>query len=247
MDAPHLSLVIPAYNESHRLPATLQRSIEFLNQWGASWELVVVDDGSTDDTPGIVERMGESNPHVRLIRNEHGGKGSAVRTGMLGARGRWRFVADADQAMDLSDLTRFFEPPVDVAVGSREARGAKRIDEPAWRHVLGRIFNWYVRLLAVPGIHDTQCGYKLFSADAARTLFSISRLDGFAFDVEVLYLARRAGMTIREVPIVWRHRRGSRLHMRGGVAAFLQVLVIRWNDMLGRYDDPRREAPTKGS
>jgi dolichyl-phosphate beta-glucosyltransferase len=220
--------------------------MEFFAQWGATWEIVVVDDGSTDDTVGIVRRMSEEDPRIRLIQAEHGGKGSAVRIGMLEAHGRWRFVADADESMGLSELARFFEPPADVAIGSREAPGAQRIGEPFWRHVLGRLFNRYVRLMVVPGIQDTQCGYKLFSADAARRLFSTSRLNGFAFDVEVLFLARRAGLTIREVPIIWHHRRGSRVHLRAGLAAFLQILTIRLNDVLGRYDQPTRRASTKG-
>jgi dolichyl-phosphate beta-glucosyltransferase len=123
-----------------------------------------------------------------------------------------------------------------VAIGSREAVGASRIGEPVWRHLIGRIFNLGVRLIAVPGIHDTQCGYKLFSAAATERLFATGRLNGFAFDVELLYLARRAGLQIREVPITWHHRPGSRVRLGTGLAAFLQILQIRWNDLLGRYD-----------
>jgi dolichyl-phosphate beta-glucosyltransferase len=160
---------------------------------------------------------------------------------MLAARGAWRFFADADLSMDLDQLPRFFAAGGDVTIASREAPGAQRIGEPWSRHLIGRAFNMVVRLFAVPGVHDTQCGYKLFSAQVVQELFPIARLNGFAFDVELLYLARHAGMEIREVPVTWVHRPGSRVRIRTGLLAFLQVLEIRWNDLLGRYDAaPRR-------
>ena len=239
---PYLSVVIPAYNESQRLGATVRSCAGFLEGWASSWEILVVDDGSTDGTAAVVERLAASEPRVRLIRAPHGGKGAAVRRGMLAARGSWRLFADADLSMDLQDLSRFFEVPADVAIGSREAPGSRRIGEPAWRHIVGRAFNVYVRLLAVRGIRDTQCGYKLFTAEAATRLFGTARLDGFAFDVELLFLARRAGLRVREVPITWRHRSGTRVNLRTGVVGFLQILQIRWNDLLGRYDHGLRGA-----
>lgn len=239
---PYLSVVIPAYNESQRLGATVQSCAGFLQDWASSWEILVVDDGSTDGTAAVVERLAASEPRVRLIRAPHSGKGAAVRRGMIAACGSWRFFADADLSMDLQDLSRFFEVPADVAIGSREVPGSRRIGEPLWRHIVGRAFNVCVRLLAVRGIRDTQCGYKLFTAEAAARLFGTARLNGFAFDVELLFLARRAGLRVREVPITWRHRSGTRVNLRTGVVGFFQILQIRWNDLLGRYDHGLRGA-----
>jgi dolichyl-phosphate beta-glucosyltransferase len=236
MTSPFLSVVIPAFNESLRLPHTLGRCVAFLDNWNETWELVVVDDGSADDTAAVVERFHERENRVRLLRVPHGGKGAAVRAGMLHATGRWRLFADADLSMDLSELPGFFEQPADVAIASREAPGAERIGEPLARHLIGRIFNLCVRVIVVPGVQDTQCGYKLFTGDAAQTLFAASRVDGFAFDVELIFLARRAGLQVREVPIVWRHKPGSRVGMQTGLAAFRQLLEIRRNAWLGRYD-----------
>ncbi|OFW04150.1 MAG: hypothetical protein A3I61_09180 [Acidobacteria bacterium RIFCSPLOWO2_02_FULL_68_18] len=236
MDEPHLSVVIPAYNESRRLLDTLQRCTARLQHVAPSWEIIVVDDGSEDDTRAIAGDVAARDPRVRVIAAAHGGKGAAVRRGMLAARGRWRFFADADLSMDLEQLPQFLAADADVIIASREAPGARRLGEPWSRHLIGRAFNLFVRLAAVPGIDDTQCGYKLFSSEAVLRLFPLARLNGFAFDVELLYLARRAGLRIREVPITWVYRAGSRVRLRTGLAAFLQVLEIRWNDLLGRYD-----------
>lgn len=242
METPHFSLVIPAYNESSRLRHTLQRCIATLEKHLPSWEIIVVDDGSADDTRDIAAQVAERDARVHLLQLPHAGKGAAVQRGMLAARGRWRFFADADLSMDLEQLPRFFAAGADIVIASREAPGAQRIGEPAARHLIGRIFNLLVRVVAVPGIHDTQCGYKLFSDRAADQLFRITRLRGFAFDVELLFLARRAGFQIREVPITWHHRSGSRVRLRTGLAAFAQVLQIRWNDVMGRYDAGLRSA-----
>ena len=240
MDAPYLSVVIPAYNESRRLTDTLERCKARLEACVPSWEILVVDDGSEDDTREIVTRAVERDSRVRLIAAAHGGKGAAVRRGMLAARGHWCFFADADLAMDFDQLPRFLAADADVTIASREAPGAQRIGEPWSRHLIGRAFNLIVRLVALPGIHDTQCGYKLFSARAVQQLFPAARLNGFVFDVELLYLARRAGLRIREVPVTWLYRPGSRVRVRTGLVAFLQILEIRWNDFLGRYDSAIR-------
>jgi dolichyl-phosphate beta-glucosyltransferase len=236
MTSPFLSVVIPAFNESLRLPHTLGRCMAFLEGWHETWEILVVDDGSSDDTAAVVERFHQRDERVRLLRVNHGGKGSAVRAGMLQATGRWRLFADADLSMDLSELPRFFDPVADVAIASREAPGAERIGEPLARHLLGRVFNFCVRAIVVPGIQDTQCGYKLFSDAAAQMLFTASRINGFAFDVELIFLAHRARLRVREVPIVWRHKPGSRVGMQTGLAAFRQLIEIRRHALLGHYD-----------
>lgn len=239
---PYLSLVIPAYNESGRLLETLQCCITRLEECVPSWEIIVVDDGSQDDTCAIATVVAERDHRVRVISATHAGKGAAVRRGMLAAHGRWRFFADADLSMDLAQVPRFFAAAADVVIASREAPGAQRIGEPLSRHLLGRLFNLTVRAAALPGIRDTQCGYKLFSDRVVKQLFTAARVDGFAFDVELLFLARRAGFQIREVPITWYHRPGSQVCFRTGLAAFLQIVQIRWNDRLGRYESALRGA-----
>ena len=237
MDRPQFSLIIPAYNESNRLLHTMQRCIPALDRHVPSWELIVVDDGSTDDTRNVAKDIARAEPRIRVLTVPHGGKGSAVRHGMLAARGERRFFADADLAVDLDQLPAFLSAGGDVVIGSREAAGAQRIGEPLSRHLIGRAFNAVVRLIAVRGIRDTQCGYKLFTARAAESLFRMSRLHGFAFDVELLFLARRMGFTVHEVPVIWHHRPGSRVRLRTGLIAFAQILQVRWNALMGRYDD----------
>jgi dolichyl-phosphate beta-glucosyltransferase len=156
---------------------------------------------------------------------------------MLEARGTWRFLADADLSMPISELKRFLDATqdADVIVGSREARGARRVGEPWLRHVIGRVFNWAVKLLVFRGIDDTQCGFKLFSARAAQVLFPLQQLDGFGFDVEILFLARRAGLVIREVPITWVYRRDSKVNVMSGARAFVDLFAVRWYQFRGAY------------
>jgi dolichyl-phosphate beta-glucosyltransferase len=217
----------------------LQRCATWLQQCVPTWEIIVVDDGSDDGTRAIADEAAARDPRVRVIAAPHGGKGAAVRRGMLATRGQWCMFADADLSMDLNQLPRFFAAEGDVIIASREAPGALRVGEPWVRHLIGRLFNRLVRIVAVPGIEDTQCGYKMFSARAVRQLFPFTRLNGFAFDVELLYLARRAGLRVHEVPITWSYRPGSQVRLRTGFVAFLQILAIRWNGLLGRYDAAR--------
>jgi glycosyltransferase involved in cell wall biosynthesis len=238
---PILSVIVPAYNEAAGIASTVGRLSQFLAGTALSWEIVVVDDGSADATASTVEGLAAKDAHVRLVRGGRRGKGAAVRRGMLEAAGSWRFMADADLSMPPENMSRFFaaleraDAALHVLIGSREAPGAERVDEPWQRHVVGRVFNLLVQAILLPGIQDTQCGFKLFSAEAVTALFPRTTIDGFAFDVEVLTLARRAGYGVREVGIEWHCRRDSRVSMGRGAAAFLDVVRVRWNAWSGRY------------
>lgn len=243
-----LSIIIPAFDEEARIGASLEQVRDYLARQDYTSEVVVVDDGSSDNTAAIARRVEGDRPRVRLISTEHRGKGHAVKTGMLEARGEFRFLCDADLAMPIEQVSRFIPPQlegVDVAVGSREAPGARRFEEPAYRHVMGRVYNAFVRVLAIPDISDTQAGFKCFRSGAAQCLFSQQRLDGFGFDVEILFLAHRSGLRIAEVPIDWYHQRESKVRpVRDTVAMLREAFQVRWNQCRGRY--PREGAEESG-
>lgn len=214
MTAPYLSIVIPAYNEEERISATLDEVVAYLSHQSYSWEVLVVDDGSTDRTTEFVDSWAGEVAGVSLESVEHGGKGWAVKQGMLSATGEYRFMCDADLSMPIEQLSRFLdrmEEGYDVVIGSREAVGARRYDEPPLRHLMGRVFNWTVRMLAVRGFQDTQCGFKCFRGEVVQELFSKQKARGFSFDVEILYLALRRNMRIVEIPIDWYHQEASKV------------------------------------
>ena len=246
----YLSIVLPCYNEQKRLPDTLRRVGEFLRSRPYSAEVVVVDDGSSDDTAALVEQAMRQDPSIRLIKNEHRGKAYAVRTGMLAAEGRYVLFTDADGATPITELDQLLallEAGADVAIASREGAGARRIGEPWHRHVMGRVFNLIVRIVALPGIHDTQCGFKCFRREAARDLFSGMRLYGdqagtvrgallTGFGVEVLVLARKWGYRIAEAPVAWYYGSESNVNpLKDSWRNLRDVLLVRWNDLRGRY------------
>jgi dolichyl-phosphate beta-glucosyltransferase len=238
MPPPVLSVIVPAFNESARISRAINDIREELDRIGGEAEIIVVDDGSVDETAAIVAEASRSDGRVKLVRAAHAGKGATVRRGMLEARGTWRFLADADLSMPISELKRFLDAAAkggDVIVGSREAKGARRIGEPWPRHVIGRVFNWAAKLVVLRGIDDTQCGFKLFSARAAQLLFPLQQLDGFGFDVEILFLARRADLVIHEIPITWVYGRESKVNMTSGARAFLDLLAVRWYQLRGAY------------
>lgn len=235
MSEPALSVVVPALNEEERLPRTLERIASHLARRGGAWEVLVVDDGSRDGTAERAEAAGAT-----ILRNEaNRGKGFAVRRGMLAARGARRLMTDADLSTPIEELDRLgarMDEGADVVVGSRALPGSRiEVRQPWYRENSGRLFNVFVRALAVPGVMDTQCGFKLFSAAAAREVFSAARLDGFCFDVEALFLARKMGYRIAEVPVVWRNDAASRVSLLRGFLAFPDLLRIRANDWSGRY------------
>ncbi len=246
MSAPFLSVVIPAYNEEKRLPPTLRRVTEFLSGWGQSYEVVVIDDGSRDATIARAREM--DLPHVTVSPNEQNrGKGYSVRRGMLLARGERRLMTDADLSTPIEEVGRllpFLEQGYDVVIASRAVRGANvEIHQPWYRENMGRIFNLLVQLINVPGLKDTQCGFKLFSARAAEEAFKLALMDGFSFDVEALLIARRLGYLIAEVPITWRNDEATRVGVfRDSSQMFLDLLKIRLNAWTGRYGARRRRS-----
>ena len=242
----YLSVVIPAFNEEVRIASTVKSIVDYLSEWlpdsnsSRNWEILVVNDGSSDSTASIVVKLSESDGRIKLIDLPHGGKGSAVRRGMDEARGEWRFLCDADLSMPIDNLARFFvgvdgHPEYDVAIASREASGSRRFNEPTSRHVKGRLFNYAVKILALRGIEDTQCGFKLFSAESATKLFPHQSLDGWAFDVELLVMAKKAGFGVGEVPIDWYYGEGSKMTLVKGIVAVLDVAKVGLNNLLGRY------------
>lgn len=235
-----LSIVIPAFNEARRIGQTLGELQSALPGFGLPWEVRVVDDGSSDETASIVEAAGRLDARVVLQREPHRGKGSAVRSGLLAAQGELCFMCDADLSMPIRELGRFIAlvpGTCDVAVGSREGVGARRVGEPLHRHWMGRIFNTLVRLGTLMGISDTQCGFKMFSRRAVEVIFPVATLDGWAFDIEVLSIARRRGLRIVEVPIEWHYREHSRVSLvRDSFRMARDVMKVRMNLLRGRYD-----------
>jgi glycosyltransferase involved in cell wall biosynthesis len=234
-----LSVVIPAFNEEARLGATLADVAGFLRGQPWDWEIRVVDDGSSDGTAAVVEAVARGEPRVVLQREPHRGKGGAVRAGLLAAQAEYRFICDADLSMPVRELPRFLPPRLtgfDVAIGSREGYGARRVGEPFVRHMAGRLFNYAVQRLMVPGLDDTQCGFKMFTAQAAERIFPLVTIDGWAFDIEALFIARAHGLRIVEVPIEWHYRRASRVSlMRDGLAMIVELLRIRSRAWRGEY------------
>jgi dolichyl-phosphate beta-glucosyltransferase len=238
--APSLSIVIPAFDEAARIGRTLEELTGHLPSLSHDWEILVVDDGSRDDTCAIVERLASADPRIVLRREPHRGKGGTVRAGMLAARGDLRFMCDADLSMPVTELSRFLDlvpSRFDIVIGSREGAGARRVGEPGYRHVMGRVFNGLVRRLTVPGIGDTQCGFKMFTRNAAEAVFTRVTLNGWAFDIEALVIAKRRGLRIHELPIEWHYRELSRVSpIRDSLLMLRDVLKIRANEVRGTYD-----------
>ena len=236
----YLSVVIPAYNEESRLPQTLDTVRAYLAGKPYPWEIIVADDGSDDATAAHVSRVGQTDERVKLLPLPHRGKGWAVKNGMLAARGEYRFLCDADLSMPIDLLDRLLPgaaAPLDIVIGSREAAGARRIGEPRRRWLMGRVFNAMTRVMATPGIADTQCGFKVFRAAVAEKLFALQALDGFAFDAEILFLARRSGFSVAEVGIDWHYRSESKVRpIRDGWRTLRDLVIIRYRWFSGLYE-----------
>lgn len=233
-----LSIVIPAYNEEARIGLTIDALAGFLPSLGLAWEIRVVDDGSRDGTADEVRNRSSLDPRVVLQREPHRGKGGAVRAGMLRAEADLRFLCDADLSMPPGQLPRFLELApgrFDIVIGSREGTGSRRFGEPGYRHHMGRAFNAFVQRMAVPGIADTQCGFKLFTREAAEAIFPKVTIDGWAFDIEVLVIARQLGLRIHELPIEWHYRDRSQVSpVRDAFRMARDVLRIRARALKGK-------------
>lgn len=209
-----LSFIIPAYNESARIERSLQQAIEYFQYQPYTWEILVVDDGSRDDTAAIVRRY--EGERLRLLEQPRNmGKGAAVRRGMLEATGQFRIFSDADFSTPITETggVVVLLSMYDVVIGSRALdRNLVKVHQPWYRETMGKVFNLMVQALAVPGIKDTQCGFKGFRDYAAREIFSRTKIDGFSFDAEAIFLARRLGFTIKEMPVEWHNDERSTLH-----------------------------------
>jgi dolichyl-phosphate beta-glucosyltransferase len=263
---PFLTVIIPAYNEESRLPQSLQKILDWLHKQPFKAEVLVVDDGSEDATRSVVEEIisrqaqsprleDENQVQVRLIANAHRGKAFAVRTGMLEGQGKYLLFTDADLSTPIEDFDRllvWLEQGYDVAIGSREGQGARRFNEPYYRHLMGRVFNLLVRSITFSRFQDTQCGFKAFTREVARDLFHKVRLYGenspkvkgamvTGFDVEVLFLARKLNYRVREVPVQWFHVSGSKVNpVKDSLRMIGDISKVRINDLRGLYKLPKK-------
>lgn len=238
---PYLSIIIPAYNEEDRLPNTLKQAFHFVQSQEFSAEVIVVENGSQDRTYQIALAFSKDHDNFRVVQEEKRGKGLAVRRGMLEACGQYRFMCDADLSMPINEISGFLPPDLldfDLAIASREAPGAVRYNEPSYRHWGGRLVNAMIRMLALPGLNDTQCGFKCFKADVAEELFRCQTLPGWSFDIEILYIARLRGYKIVEVPIHWYFDPESKLRaVRDTFKILKDLFAVRWNHLRGIYTD----------
>jgi dolichyl-phosphate beta-glucosyltransferase len=236
-----LSIVIPAYNEQQRLPSTLTRISAYLAEarW-TDYEILVVDDGSTDSTAALVTEWSRGNAAIRLLRNPgNRGKGYAVRHGMQTAVGDWRLFSDADLSTPIEEIEKLFAATAagaQIAIGSRALnRKLVGVHQSGFREAAGRVFNIVMRCVLGLPLHDTQCGFKLFSAEAAEQVFSRQRLDDFGFDAEALFIAQLKGFTITEVPVRWNDVAGTKVSLWNGARPFLDLFTIRRNQLNGLY------------
>ncbi len=250
-ESPYLSVIIPAYNEAIRLPKTLSTVLSYLQAQPYSVEVLVVDDGSADNTVALAKEAAQRYPEIRVIENDHRGKGYTVRSGMLQGRGKYILFSDADLATPIEEVEKLLphlEDGYDVVIGSREGQGARRIGEPSYRHFMGRIFNFIIRLITLGGFQDTQCGFKAFTHAAAHDLFTRAQLYGedaqqikeaavTGFDVEILFLAVKHGYKVKEVPVKWIYGTETKVNpLKDSWRNFKDVVSVRLNDLSGKYD-----------
>ncbi len=240
LSLPLLSIIIPAHNEENRLPRSLEQVFAFLSQQSYEAEVLVVENGSSDHTLEMAQGFADRHTNLRVLQEAGRGKGLAVRRGMLEARGEYRFMCDADLSMPIEEVNKFLPPArsdFDIAIGSREAPDSVRYDEPFYRHFGGRLINFVIRMLILPGLQDTQCGFKCFRAEAAEHLFNRQTLNGWSFDIELLFIACRLGYRVVEIPIDWYYRSESKVSTVPDALRLIgDIFLIRANARRGRYD-----------
>ena len=240
MSLPLLSIIIPAHNEENRLPGSLEQVFAFLKQQSYESEVLVVENGSSDHTLERARSFTAAHKNLRVIREMGRGKGLAVRRGMLEAQGAYRFMCDADLSMPIEEVNKFLPPArsdFDIAIGSREAPNAVRYDEPFYRHFGGRFINFAIRTLILPGLEDTQCGFKCFTAKAAEQVFTKQTINGWSFDIEALFIGLRLGYRIIEIPIHWYFRSDSKVNMVPDSMRLIgDIFRIQANARRGIYD-----------
>lgn len=247
------SIVIPAYNEGRRLAPTLEEVLSYVSQQHWMTEIIVVNDGSRDNTAEVAHEYARRNPIIRVVENPgNRGKGYSVRNGMLNARGDILLFSDADLSSPISEAPKLFEAirsGADVAIGSRWAQPELQTErQSAVRQLFGRVYNLLLRLILGLNYKDTQCGFKAFTRDAGRAIFGAQRVERWGFDAELLFLARNFGFKVTEVPVVWAHASDSKIHpFRDGIRMFRDMLSVRWNALTGNYDIPPVARPAAGS
>jgi len=248
-EKPHLTVIVPAYNEEPNFKrGALDEVPKYLEKQDYSYETLIVDDGSDDNTAKLGEAFAKKYQNTRIIKNPHQGKAETVKTGVQEAKGELILFTDFDQATPLSEVEKLLPhfPQFDIVIGSRQLPGAKREKEPFYRHLMGLVFNLVVQFIAVRGIWDTQAGFKCFKGDVAKKLFAMLKVYGkgkqvkgalvTAFDVELLFLAKKHGYKIKEVPIIWHHVSTSRVSpIKDSLRMLRDVIKIRINDLRGTY------------
>jgi glycosyltransferase involved in cell wall biosynthesis len=240
-NSPYLSIIVPAYNEENRLPSAIRHIQDFLENEAYEAELIIVENGSSDKTYEIAKQFADMHNNIKVISLDQAGKGRAVKAGMLLATGEYRFLCDSDLSMPITELPRFLPnsatDEIEIVIGSRETEGAKRFNEPDYRHIGGRFVNILIRLLAIPKIQDTQCGFKLFRADIANDVFSKQTVMGFGFDIEILFIALKRGYAIKELGIPWYYQDESKVSpLKDTIKMFFEIMQIRLNNLKGRYE-----------
>ncbi len=236
----YLSVVIPAYNEEKRIKKTLLDVDKFLSAQNYSYEIIVVDDGSSDGTVELVKNIGRDVRNLRVIDNkENHGKGYVVRQGIMEAKGKYRLFMDADNATtvdQVQNLLPFFKEGYDVVIGNRDLKESQiKKHQPFYKEMLGDVGNLLIQALAVPGIKDTQCGFKCFSAEFVEKVFPKLKVDRWGFDIEILALAKKYGHKIKTVPVIWINDEESKVSIGGYVNTLKELFQIKWNMMSGKY------------